>query len=211
MPAPRGLDAARLYFVCGRTPGGRPLPEVLGPALAGGVDVFQLRDKDATDDALLAAAATARALCDAAGALFILNDRPDLVDAARADGVHVGQDDMPVAQARAAVGPERIVGLSTHSPQQLASATGVDYVAVGPVHVTPTKPGRPAVGLEYVRHAAAHAQIPWFAIGGIDSINVGEVVAAGATRIVVVRFLPPFPTPAMSGETPYPGPVRSPP
>ena len=189
MPAPRRLDAARLYFVCDRTPGGRPLAEVLGPALSGGVDVFELRDKHASDDELLDAAAVARALCDDAGALFILNDRPDLVGAARADGVHVGQDDMPVARAREIVGPERIVGLSTHSPKQLAAAAGADYVAVGPVHATPTKPGRPATGLDYVRHAAAHAPVPWFAIGGIDASNAGAVVAAGAHRIVVVRAI----------------------
>ena len=189
MPPRDRLDAARLYFVCDRAPGGRPLAGVLEPALRGGVDVFQLRDKDATDDELLAAAGEARALCDAAGALFILNDRPELVAAAGADGVHVGQDDMPVAQAREAVGPDRIVGVSTHAPAQLAAAEGVDYVAVGPVHATPTKPGRPAVGLDYVRYAAAHPRVPWFAIGGIDATNVGEVIAAGARRVVVVRAI----------------------
>src|SRR3954452_15601211 len=150
MPPAERLDSARLYFVSDRTPGGRPLAAVLEPALRGGVDVFQLRDKDASDDELLAAAAEARALCDAAGALFILNDRPDLAAAAGADGVHVGQDDMAVAEAREIVGPDRIVGLSTHSPAQLAAATEPDYVAVGPVHATPTKPGRLAVGLDYV-------------------------------------------------------------
>lgn len=189
MPPGERLDSARLYLVCDRTPGGRPLPEVLEPALRGGVDVFQLRDKQATDAELLEAAAVARALCDAAGALFVLNDRPDLIDAAGADGVHVGQDDMPVAEARALVGADRIVGLSTHAPAQLAAAAGADYVAAGPVHATPTKPGRPATGLEYVRHAAAHARVPWFAIGGIDATNVEQVVAAGARRIVVVRAI----------------------
>jgi len=184
------LRAARLYFVCDRTPGGRPLREVLSAALEGGVDIFQLRDKHATDDELTVAALAARQLCEMAGALFILNDRPELAAALGADGVHVGQDDGSIADARAAVGPDRIVGRSTHEPAHLESSTGADYVAVGPVHATPTKPGRPAAGIEYVRHAAANAgDVPWFAIGGIDATNVGEVVAAGARRIVVVRAI----------------------
>ncbi len=189
MPRGERLDAARLYFVCDRAPGGRPLADVLAAALRGGVDVFQLRDKDASDDELLEAGAVARALCEEAGALFVLNDRPDLVEAIGADGVHVGQGDAAIADARAAVGPDRLVGLSTHAPEQLAAARGADYVAVGPVYETPTKPGRPAVGLDYVRHAAAHATLPWFAIGGIDTANVATVAAAGARRIVVVRAI----------------------
>jgi thiamine-phosphate pyrophosphorylase len=187
----RRLAAARLYFVSDRRPGGRPLPEVLAAALAGGVDVFQLRDKTAGDDALLAAAAEARALCVAAGALFLLNDRPDLALAAEADGVHVGQADAPVAAARAAVGEDRLVGLSTHGAAQAdaAASLGPDYIAVGPVHPTPTKPGRPPIGLEPVRHAARTVTIPWFAIGGIDPVTVHDVTAAGAARVVVVRAI----------------------
>lgn len=188
------LAAARLYLVCGAAGDGRDLRAFLDAALRGGVDVVQLREKDpaATDDAILAAARTFREACDAHGALFVLNDRPDLVAAARADGVHVGQDDMPVAQARALVGEDVLIGRSTHTPQQAddAAVADVDYFAVGPVHATPTKPGRPAVGLELVRHAAsAPRPVPWFAIGGIDPSNAGAVVAAGATRIVVVRAL----------------------
>lgn len=185
------LHDARLYFVSDRLPGGRPLRAVLEPALRGGVDVFQLRDKTATDAEILAAAAEARALCAEHGTLLIVNDRPDLALAAGADGVHVGQDDMPIAAARAIVGPDRIVGRSTHEPAHLRSCAGADYVAVGPVHATPTKPGRPAAGIEYVRHAAACAPdgVPWFAIGGIDTTNVAEIVAAGARRIVVVRAI----------------------
>ena len=185
------LGAARLYFVCDRRPGGRALADVLVPALRGGVDIFQLRDKTATDSEILAAAAEARELCAAAGALFIVNDRPDLAAAAGADGVHVGQDDMAIADARAIVGEERIVGRSTHEPAHLAACAGADYVAVGPVHATPTKQGRPAAGIAYVRHAAAHApaQTPWFAIGGIDTANAADIVAAGARRIVVVRAI----------------------
>lgn len=178
------LADARLYLVCPRRS-----PAFLAAALRGGVDLVQLRDKEATDDELLASAADFRAACDAHGALFVLNDRPDLVVAARADGVHVGQDDAPVAEARAVVGEDRIVGLSTHSPAQIDAAAGVDYIACGPVHATPTKPGRPAAGRGVVEHAAAHARVPWFAIGGIDATCLAEVVAAGARRIVVVRAL----------------------
>jgi thiamine-phosphate pyrophosphorylase len=178
------LARSRLYLVCERRPA-----SFLRAALRGGVDLVQLRDKAASDDELLAVAALFRECCDEAGALFILNDRPDLAIAAQADGVHIGQDDMEVAPARAVVGEERIVGRSTHSAAQVDAARGADYIAVGPVHATPTKPGRPAVGLDPIRHAAAHARTPWFAIGGLDAGNVGEVVAAGARRIVVVRAI----------------------
>jgi thiamine-phosphate pyrophosphorylase len=199
-PADRraALDAARLYLVLAARPGGRALEDVLGPALRGGVDLVQLREKDAPDAEVLAAAAVARALCEEAGVPFLLNDRPDLAVAAGADGVHVGQDDLPVAEARAVVGPEGLVGLSTHAPAQLAAAgrRAPDYVAVGPVHATPTKPGRPAAGLEYVRHAAAQPPpVPWFAIGGIDRATIGAVVAAGAERVVVVRAITEAPDP----------------
>jgi thiamine-phosphate pyrophosphorylase len=182
------LRAARLYLVTGARPGGRPLADVLAPALRGGVDLVQLREKDAPDDAVLAAAAEARALCDEAGALLLVNDRPDLAVRAGADGVHVGQDDIPAGDVRAFVGPELLVGLSTHAPAEIDAAEA-DYIGVGPVHTTPTKPGRPAVGLELVRHAAEHALVSWFAIGGIDPASVGAVVEAGATRIAVVRAI----------------------
>ncbi|HEU4976257.1 MAG TPA: thiamine phosphate synthase [Baekduia sp.] len=183
------LQRARLYFIADDRPGGRSLADVLPAALRGGVDLFQLRMKDADDDAILAAAAVARAACADAGALFVLNDRPDLAEAAGADGVHVGQDDVPVQRAQELAGAERLVGLSTHSPQQLAAAGAVDYVGVGPLHVTPTKPGRPAVGLGLVEHAASEAVVPWFAIGGIDAATVGAVLAAGARRVAVVRAI----------------------
>ncbi|MEA2154171.1 MAG: thiamine-phosphate pyrophosphorylase [Solirubrobacteraceae bacterium] len=183
------LQRAVLYLVCPAQPGGRPLGDVLAAALAGGVDIVQLRDKQASGEQLLAAAATARRLCDEAGALLILNDRPDLVAAAGADGCHVGQDDLDVAAARALAGPQALVGRSTHTPSDIAAAGDADYIGVGPVHATPTKPGRPAVGLELVRHAAAQAAVPFFAIGGIDERNVADVVAAGAGRIAVVRAI----------------------
>ena len=181
------LGAARLYLVCDVRP-----VEWLRAALRGGVDIMQLRDRSLDDDGLVAAARAFRAAADEARALFILNDRPDLVDACAADGVHVGQDDVSVADARAAVGPERIVGRSTHAPAQGAAADAdpdVDYFAVGPVHATPTKPGRRPAGLEYVSWAASHAMTPWFAIGGIDAGTVREVAARGARRIVVVRAI----------------------
>jgi thiamine-phosphate pyrophosphorylase len=181
------LRDARLYFVADR--GG--MARALDGALAGGADVFQLRDKDASDDELLAADDGARERCHAAGALFVLNDRPDLAAACGADGVHVGQDDAPVQRAREQVGPDAIVGLSTHSMQQAQSGcrSGADYIAVGPVHATPTKEGRPAIGVEPVKYAAAHVSVPWFAIGGIDAATVAAVVKAGARRIVVVRAI----------------------
>jgi thiamine-phosphate pyrophosphorylase len=117
------------------------------------------------------------------GVALVVNDRPDLAVLVEADYVHVGQDDLPVEAVRRFGLP---VGLSTHAPEELARAAA-DYVGVGPVYATPTKDGRPAVGLEYVRHAAAHARVPWFAIGGIDETNVAGVVAAGARRVAVVR------------------------
>jgi thiamine-phosphate pyrophosphorylase len=179
------LADAQLYFIADAT----AVPGVLGAALAGGVDLFQLRDKALGDDELLRVAAQARELCARAGALFIVNDRPDLAAAAGADGVHVGQDDAPVAEARAAVGPQRLVGLSTHTPAQVDAAAGVDLIGVGPVHATPTKLGRPAVGTDLVRYAAAHASVPWFAIGGLHEGNLAPVLAAGARRISVVRAI----------------------
>ena len=165
---------------------------VLPTALRGGVDMVQLRDKRADDDAVLAAAARFRSICDEHGVLLWLNDRPDLALAAGADGVHVGQDDVPVAEVREQVGDSLLIGLSTHSPAQFDAAlgSGADQLSVGPVWETPTKEGRPAAGLSYVRYAAEHGgNRPWFAIGGIAPDNVAEVVAAGARRIVVVRAI----------------------
>jgi thiamine-phosphate pyrophosphorylase len=187
------LHAARLYLVCGEE-----TDAFLERVLRGGVDIVQLRLKDASDDTIVATARRYGAVCRAHDVPLILNDRPDLVAAASADGVHVGQDDMMVAQARGLVGPDRIVGLSTHSPAQVDGAAAqpeVDYIGVGPVHATPTKPGRPAVGLDLVRYAAAHAATPFFAIGGIDAGNVAAVRAAGATRIAVVRAITDAPDP----------------
>lgn len=181
------LAAARLYLVIEAEPG----VALLEPALAGGVDVVQLRDKAASDDAIVRSGEAMRELCARHGALLIVNDRPDLALACGADGVHVGQDDMAVSEARELVGPELIVGVSTHSPAQVDAAEGsaADYLGVGPVYETATKPGVEPVGLELVRHAASTARKPWFAIGGIDAARAAEVAAAGARRIAVVRAI----------------------
>ena len=160
--------------------------------MRGGADLIQLRDKTLGDDALIEAAKPFRAAADAHGALFILNDRPDLVEACAADGVHVGQDDDTPAAARALVGPERIVGRSTHAPAQADAADAdpdVDYLAVGPVHATPTKLGRPAAGLDYVAYAARTVGKPWFAIGGLDAATLPVAVEHGARRAVIVRAI----------------------
>ena len=183
------LASARLYLVSGATPRGGALGEVIAAAAAGGVDVFQLREKELGDHALLALARGAGEACRAAGILFIVNDRPDIAAAVNADGVHLGQTDMPLHRARRVVGADRLVGLSTHTPAQVNAAKGVDYIGVGPVNATPTKPGRAAVGLDLVRHATTAATVPFFAIGGIDRTNVADVVAAGATRVAVVRAI----------------------
>jgi thiamine-phosphate pyrophosphorylase len=184
------LSAARLYFVTDQ-------PAVVPAALDGGVDLVQLRMKSAADADVLDAARGLRSLCHEHGALFLLNDRPDLAVACDADGVHVGQDDEPVESARSTVGSERIVGLSTHSVAQVDAGERslADYIAVGPVWTTPTKEGRPAVGLEPVRHAAASVRKPWFAIGGIDAARAPAVAEAGARRIVVVRAIQDAPDP----------------
>jgi thiamine-phosphate pyrophosphorylase len=162
---------------------------VLEPALRGGVDIVQLRDKALDDDALVAAAAERfRAACVEHRALFILNDRPNLVDACGADGVHVGRSDMPVAQARSLVGPDRLLGLSVSTLEELGDVGGADYVGVT-AFTTPTKKDAVAGGLELVRAAAEALTVPWFAIGGIDLSNVAEVAGAGAPGIAVVRAI----------------------
>jgi thiamine-phosphate pyrophosphorylase len=173
---------ARLYLV---TPARRDLPDFLEAAVAGGVDVVQVRERSLNDRELLAALEEARAITRRLGVPLVVNDRPDLAVLCDADMVHVGQDDVPVAAARRFGLP---VGLSTHARAEIDAADG-DYIGVGPVFATPTKEGRAAVGLELVRYAADRARQPWFAIGGIDRTNVEDVVDAGATRIAVVRAI----------------------
>jgi thiamine-phosphate pyrophosphorylase len=151
----------------------------------------QLREKHLPDDELAAVANATQALCVRLGALLIVNDRPSVALEAGADGVHVGQDDMPVGDVRDLVGPNVLIGLSTHSPREIDAVDSavVDYIGVGPIHQTPTKPGRPAVGVELIRYAAAHSPVPFFAIGGIDAGNVDTVIDAGATRVCVLRAI----------------------
>jgi thiamine-phosphate pyrophosphorylase len=176
------LADRKLYLV---TPVRADLPEFLDAALRGGVDVVQIRDRSVPDRELLEAIARARVVTELHRAPLGVNDRPDLAVLAGADFVHVGQDDIPVEAARSFGLP---VGLSTHAAGEIDAATA-DYICVGPVYSTPTKEGRPPVGLELVRYAAERAEVPWFAIGGIDRSNVAEVVAAGARRVAVVRAI----------------------
>jgi thiamine-phosphate pyrophosphorylase len=183
------LAAARLYLC---TPIRPDLSELADAVLGAGVDVVQLRDKQAEAGPLLEAAAVLRAAADRHGALLAVNDRADVALAAGADVLHLGQDDLPMAWARRVLGDGVLLGRSTHDLDQARRALeeGWDYLAVGPVHPTPTKPGRPPVGAGLVAEVAALAPSrPWFAIGGIDLDNLDGVLAAGATRVVVVRAI----------------------
>ena len=184
------LRTARLYFVCDARPDA-DLEALLRAALAGGADIVQLREKQLGRAEIERAAGTFRRVADTFSALFVLNDDPELARICDADGVHVGQGDVSAEQAREALGPDAIVGLSTHSEEQLAASAGrpVDYISVGPIWETPTKAGRPGVGLELISHAAANAPHPFFAIGGIDTTNAAQVVAAGAERLCAVRAI----------------------
>jgi len=178
------LARSRLYFVTERVS-----EDLLEAALRGGVDLVQLREKDLPDDELVAAAEPFRRACERHGALFVLNDRPDLVERCGADGVHVGQGDLPVDDARRIVGDGRIVGLSTHTREQMENTGSADYIGVGTIFATPTKPDNDTAGIELVRVARYAARVPWFAIGGIDHSNVAELVANGAAGIAVVRAI----------------------
>jgi thiamine-phosphate pyrophosphorylase len=195
------LRTARLYLCCEARPGGADPGRLVEAALRGGVDIVQLREKSLPRREVERAAQTFRRLCDAYSALFVLNDDPYLARICDADGVHLGQDDMPAAEAREILGPDMIIGLSTHTKEQIAAASSsVDYVSVGPIWETPTKEGRPAVGLDLIRHAAAHAAHPFFAIGGIDASNAAEVVEAGARRLCVVRAIRDAEDPTVAAE-----------
>jgi len=173
------------------TPGDGALETFLPAVITAGIAMVQLRERRLNDGDLVAVARRCAGLCKAGGVPFIINDRPDIALLCDADGVHVGQDDLSVGDVRSLVGSGRIVGLSTHSPDQVeaARASGADYIGVGPVHATPTKKGRPAVGLDLVRYAAAHAAQPFFAIGGIDPSNIRSVSAAGASSVSVLRWV----------------------
>jgi thiamine-phosphate pyrophosphorylase len=175
-------DRRRLYLV---TPVRPAFDDFLDAAIRGGVDLVQVRDRALLDGELLDAVANATEVTNRHKVPLGVNERVDLAIIAEADFVHVGQDDVPVEDLR----PFRLpVGLSTHAPEEIDAARA-DYIGVGPVYSTPTKEGRPAVGLELVRYAAEHARAPWFAIGGIDASNMADVVAAGASRVAVVRAI----------------------
>ncbi|MEU0496777.1 thiamine phosphate synthase [Mycobacterium sp. NPDC006124] len=198
----RRLATARLYLCTDARRERGDLAEFADAALAGGVDVIQLRDKGSAGEREFGPLeargelAALEVLADAArrhGALFAVNDRADVARAASADVLHLGQDDLPLPVARDVVGPDVVIGRSTHDAEQVGMAAArepVDYFCVGPCWPTPTKPGRPAPGLELVRTAAdLSTQMPWFAIGGLDLDRLPDVLAAGARRIVVVRAI----------------------
>jgi len=182
------LLRASLYLI---TSPSEQLLTTVEAALQGGLTLVQYRDKDATDGGRSEQAHQLRRLCQNYGALFIVNDRVDLAVAVDADGVHLGQQDLPVAIARQILGPYRLIGCSTTNPDEMHRAiqAGADYIGVGPVYATPTKPGKEAAGLEYVQYAANHASVPWFAIGGIDINSLDAVLEMGASRIAVVRAI----------------------
>ncbi|BCL38147.1 thiamine-phosphate synthase [Nostoc sp. MS1] len=182
------LRRSRLYLVT--SPSENLLPTVEA-ALKGGLTVVQYRDKETDDTVRLELAAKLRQLCHSYSALFIINDRVDLALAVDADGVHLGQQDMPIATARQLLGPQRVIGRSTTNAEEMRRAIveGADYIGVGPVYETPTKVGKAAAGLEYVKYAAQNSSVPWFAIGGIDANNINDVIDAGAERVAVVRSL----------------------
>ncbi len=186
----RTLAEARLYLC---TPSRPDLADFLDAVLAGGVDVVQLREKGLEARQELELLTVVREVAERHGALWSVNDRADVAHASGAPLLHLGQDDLPVPAARALLGPDVLIGRSTHDVAQVEAAAvepGVDYFCVGPTWPTPTKPGRHAPGLDLTRHTAAlGTDRPWFAIGGIDLDNLDEVLAAGATRVVVVRAL----------------------
>lgn len=184
----RRLQDARVYLC---TPLREDLAEFLEAVLAAGVDIVQLRDKAADRSVQEAAAPIFRAAASRHDALFVVNDDPRLALRAAADGVHVGQDDLPPDRVRAMVGSDMIIGRSTHDVGQIdaVQSEDCDYFAVGPVNATPTKAGRPGIGLQPLRHAATVARKPWFVTGGMDADTAPEVIAIGATGVVVVRAI----------------------
>ena len=188
MTAAGDLSGRRLYLC---TPDRHDLPDFLVACMEGGVDVVQLRDKDLDARPLIARARLAAEVCRAHGVPFVLNDRPDLALEVGADGVHVGQDDAPVALARRILGPGAIVGLSTHSESDLAAAAAEDvsYISAGPVEATPTKPGRAGTGVGYVSLASARSSVPVFVTGGVTPERIPALTAAGVRHFVVVRYL----------------------
>jgi thiamine-phosphate pyrophosphorylase len=187
------MNDARLYLVAPARLAAGSLADLVPELVAAGVDLIQLREKEAEAGDVLRLAGPVLEACRDAGVPLIINDRPDIAIALRADGVHVGQGDLPIEFTRRLI-EDGIVGLSTHAPGEIDRALSrsdlIDYFAVGPCFMTPTKPGRPAAGLDLVRYAVEqHTKLPWFAIGGINEANLDEVIASGATRVVVVRAI----------------------
>src|SRR6478672_1195252 len=182
------LMRSQLYLV---TSPSEQLFAIVEAALQGGLTLVQYRDKTADDTVKLTQAQRLRQLCHHYGALFIMNDRVDLALAVEADGVHLGQHDIPLALARQLLGSQRLIGRSTTNPEEMQRAIqeGADYIGVGPVYETPTKAGKAAAGLEFVRYAKEHASVPWFTIGGIDMNNLNDVLKSGAERVAVVRAI----------------------
>lgn len=180
------LMKAQLYLV---TSPSENLLGVVESALKGGLQMVQYREKQGDDCDRIVIVRQLKDLCHRYGALFLVNDRVDFAIAVDADGVHLGQQDLPVAVARNLLGSHRIIGRSTTNPEELAKAIeeGADYIGVGPVYATPTKPDKAAAGLDYVRYAAANSPLPFFAIGGIDPQNLNEVMACGGDRVAIVR------------------------
>jgi len=187
------LASARLYLCTDARERQGDLPRFLADVLAHGVDIVQLRQKGLEAGQELRYLEVFRKACAEHGALLAVNDRADVAYASGADVLHLGQDDLPVGVARQLIGPEPIIGLSSHAEAETSAAAiepAADYFCAGPVWPTPTKAGRPAPGLDLVRYAAGlDTTRPWFAIGGVDEHNLDQVLAAGATRIVVVRVL----------------------
>jgi len=189
----RSLSDALLYLCVDTREGLGDLPEFLDAVLSSGVDIVQLRQKGIEAKQELAALEVFADACKRHGALLAVNDRADVAWACGAPVLHLGQDDLPVSVARAIVAEDVLIGRSSHTESEAASAAveeGVDYFCVGPCWPTPTKPGRPAPGLALVRYASSLATTrPWFAIGGIDLGNLDQVLHAGARRVVVVRAI----------------------
>ncbi len=181
------LAHARLYLLVSKASCAASIAWTIREALAGGVSIVQLREKHKTDRELVEIAQEVRAVTSEVGAIFIINDRPDLARLTRADGVHLGQDDLSVHAARTILGPEALIGVSTHNPAQMERAIldGADYLGVGPTFPTSTKSFDTLAGLEYVKHVAASTTLPAFAIGGIQPDNVAKVVSAGLRRVAV--------------------------
>jgi thiamine-phosphate pyrophosphorylase len=188
-----GIESCRLYLVAPARLEAGLLADLIPELVSAGVDIVQLREKEAEAGDVVRWGGPLLGACREAGVPLIINDRPDVALALGADGVHLGQNDLGAGVARQILGSKALVGRSTHAPAEvdaeLASPDSLDYIAVGPVNATPTKPGRPGTGLDLVRYAAERARLPWFVTGGMSEATLPETMEAGARRIVVVRAI----------------------